>query len=78
MDPAGPNIGHIQPAARAGSDHLANLGLEHRRCNIAAGARLDPPRAVIARPIEVDQVFSDRGSTTRAGLPVRNGARFGR
>lgn len=54
MDPRGPNLGHIQPAARSGTDTLANLGLEHRRCNIAAGARLDSPHALIARPVGIE------------------------
>lgn len=48
----GPTLGHVTPAARGGSDELRNLGLEHRRCNLAAGARRDPPRAWIAKPIE--------------------------
>jgi len=51
LHPLGPTIGHILPAARGGGDELANLGLEHRRCNLAAGSRADPPRAAIARPI---------------------------
>ncbi len=29
---------------------MSNLRLEHNRCNMAAGARQDPPRARIARP----------------------------
>lgn len=49
----GPTIGHIIPAAEGGKDDLANLGLEHRRCNLAAGARRDPPRAVIVKPIPI-------------------------
>jgi 5-methylcytosine-specific restriction endonuclease McrA len=51
LEPDGPTLGHIIPAARGGDDSLGNLGLEHRRCNLAAGARLDPPRALIAAPI---------------------------
>lgn len=51
MDPAGPNLGHIIPAAQGGSDEIGNLGLEHRRCNLAAGPRLTPPRAALAVPI---------------------------
>lgn len=47
----GPTIGHIIAAALGGTDALANLGLEHRMCNLAAGARRDPPRALIAKPI---------------------------
>ena len=46
----GPTIGHRDPASRGGSDYLDNLQLEHRRCNLSAGARITPPRAVIARP----------------------------
>lgn len=51
LHPDGPTIGHVVPAASNGSDELRNLGLEHRRCNLAAGARRDPPRAWIAKPI---------------------------
>jgi hypothetical protein len=51
MHPDGPNLGHIIPASQGGTDDLANLGLEHRRCNLAAGPRLTPPRAAIATPI---------------------------
>lgn len=51
LDPLGVTLGHITPAAKGGSDELGNLGLEHRRCNLAAGARRDPPRATIAVPI---------------------------
>lgn len=54
MAPDGPTIGHIVPAAEGGTDDLANLRLEHRRCNLAAGARPIPPRALIARPVGVD------------------------
>lgn len=53
LHPDGPTLGHIDPAARRGTDDLGNLGLEHRRCNLAAGARVDPPRAKIARPIAI-------------------------
>lgn len=45
--PLGPTIGHRSPASRGGSDYLDNLQLEHRRCNLAAGARIDPPRAAM-------------------------------
>lgn len=51
MVPAGPTIGHRVPGSRGGSDALGNLQLEHRRCNLAGGNRLTPPRATIARPI---------------------------
>lgn len=49
----GPTLGHIIPVSKGGSDRMDNLGLEHRRCNLAAGARRDPPRALIASPVEV-------------------------
>lgn len=54
MQPDGPTLGHVVPMAKGGGDELGNLGLEHRRCNLAAGARSDPPRALIARPVAVD------------------------
>lgn len=53
--PNGPHLGHIIPASKGGTDELANLGLEHNRCNLAAGARRDPPRATIAVPIGVER-----------------------
>jgi 5-methylcytosine-specific restriction endonuclease McrA len=46
----GPTVGHVVPAARGGSDALDNLALEHRRCNLAASSRRDPPRALIVDP----------------------------
>ena len=46
----GPTIGHIIPRSRGGTDDLANLGLEHRRCNLATGSRVAPPRALLATP----------------------------
>lgn len=49
--PDGPTLGHVIPASRGGSDELDNLGLEHRRCNLAASDRVDPPRALIATPL---------------------------
>ena len=51
LEGTGPTIGHVIPAAAGGSDALRNLGLEHRVCNLAAGARRDPPRALIAKPV---------------------------
>lgn len=48
--PMGPTIGHRDPASRGGSDYLDNLQLEHRRCNLAAGARITPPRASVVTP----------------------------
>lgn len=50
----GPTLGHRHPVSLGGSDEPHNLGLEHRRCNRAAGARLEPPKARIARPIGRD------------------------
>jgi len=54
LHPDGPTLGHKRPSIRGGADTLDNLGLEHRRCNLAAGARVDPPHAAIARPIRRD------------------------
>ena len=54
MLPDGPTLGHIIPDSKGGTDDLANLGLEHRRCNLAAGARANPPRALLANPVSVD------------------------
>ena len=47
----GLTLGHIVPASRGGSDAPENLGPEHRRCNLAASDRRDPPKASIAIPI---------------------------
>jgi 5-methylcytosine-specific restriction endonuclease McrA len=52
LHPDGPTLGHVVPAMRGGGDELANLALEHRRCNLAAGSRLTPPRAAIVAPIQ--------------------------
>lgn len=54
MDPAGPTLGHIIPAVDGGSDELANLRLEHRACNLSAGARPTPPRASLAQPVGIE------------------------
>jgi 5-methylcytosine-specific restriction endonuclease McrA len=54
LDPEGATIGHIVPASKGGSDALSNLRLEHRRCNIAAGARPDSPRGPLAHPIPLE------------------------
>lgn len=54
MDANGPTIGHIVPASKGGSDAVWNLALEHRRCNLAAGDRADPPRARIAHPVVIE------------------------
>lgn len=50
--PDGPTLGHIIPRSKGGTDALGNLGIEHRRCNLAASDRRDPPRALIAVPIQ--------------------------
>jgi 5-methylcytosine-specific restriction endonuclease McrA len=49
--PDGPTLGHVIAASRGGTDELANLSLEHKRCNLVAGDRDDPPRALIATPV---------------------------
>jgi 5-methylcytosine-specific restriction endonuclease McrA len=54
LDPDGPTLGHVTPVAQGGTDGLGNLALEHRRCNLAAGSRADPPRALIANPIPIE------------------------
>ena len=54
LAPEGPTLGHVLPYSKGGTDDLANLGLEHRRCNLAAGARLIPPRALLATPVALD------------------------
>jgi len=59
LDPDGPTIGHIIPAAAGGTDARENLALEHRRCNLAAGAGDRPPAAalppaLIARPVSIE------------------------
>ena len=46
--PGALTIGHKTPISRGGSNELANLGPEHRRCNLDAGNR--EPRA-IASPV---------------------------
>lgn len=38
---AGPSVGHVVPLARGGEHEAGNLRLEHLRCNIRKGARLD-------------------------------------
>lgn len=53
--PDGLTLGHIIPASKGGTDDLSNLRPEHRRCNLAAGARRAPPRATIAVPIGVER-----------------------
>jgi len=73
-------VGHIVAASRGGSDELGNLGLEHNRCNLAAGDRDEQPRAVIASPIEVRDVvglvpvFLSRAGVAQPRTFARNGA----
>jgi 5-methylcytosine-specific restriction endonuclease McrA len=51
LDADGPTLGHILAVKHGGGDELANLALEHRRCNLAAGSRVAPPRAILADPL---------------------------
>lgn len=51
LHPKGLTVGHIIPVSKGGSDAMANLAPEHRRCNRAASDRLEPPAAVIATPL---------------------------
>lgn len=51
LHPDGATIGHRVPAAHGGTDDPSNLRLEHRRCNLAAGARTSSPRARIVGPV---------------------------
>jgi 5-methylcytosine-specific restriction endonuclease McrA len=50
LDPDGPTLGHVISAAHGGTDHDANLCLEHRRCNLAHSSRTLQPVATTARP----------------------------
>lgn len=43
-------IGHIRPLALGGSNDVANLRPEHRRCNLSAGTRDTRPVATIVKP----------------------------
>jgi 5-methylcytosine-specific restriction endonuclease McrA len=61
LHPDGLTLGHKVPAGAGGTDHLDNLGPEHRRCNLTGYAVPDPVGdpvaaevATIARPIGVD------------------------
>lgn len=51
LEPWGPTVGHVIPVSRGGTDDLANLRLEHRKCNLAASDRSDPPMAAIVSPL---------------------------
>lgn len=39
--PWGPSIGHVVPLARGGKHEVDNLRLEHLRCNLRKGDKLD-------------------------------------
>ena len=51
LHPDGLTVGHILPVSMGGEDSFDNLGPEHRRCNLAAGARVAPPAATVVEPI---------------------------
>jgi 5-methylcytosine-specific restriction endonuclease McrA len=51
-DPDGLTLGHVKPVKAGGSDDPSNLRPEHKRCNLAASAREQPPLATIATPVE--------------------------
>lgn len=48
--PGALTIGHVIPLSQGGTDDPRNLGPEHRRCNLSAGARPDRPSAKVVRP----------------------------
>ena len=52
LHPYGATVGHITPVSAGGTDAYENLALEHRRCNLGAGARVAPPKAAIAEPMQ--------------------------
>ena len=51
LHPEGLTVGHIVPVAAGGTDDFDNIAPEHRRCNLAAGARVAPPRATLVEPV---------------------------
>src|SRR5574339_128005 len=51
LHPDGATVGHILPVSAGGDDSFDNLQLEHRRCNLAAAARVAPPAATVVEPI---------------------------
>ena len=51
LNPDGLTVGHIVPVSMGGDDSDSNLGPEHRRCNLAAAARVAPARATVVEPI---------------------------
>src|SRR5262245_55685586 len=55
LHPEGLTVGHILPISKGGDDRYGNLGREHRRCNLAAGNRIVPPKAAIASPFFVGE-----------------------
>ena len=56
LHPDGATVGHIVPVSRGGDDSFDNLQLEHRRCNLHAGARMAPARATVVEPLIVCNV----------------------
>lgn len=74
MHPLGFTLGHVVPVSRGGGDDLDNLRPEHRRCNLAASARRDPPIARVAR----GPFFGGGGADAPLSPVARNGARTGR
>ena len=49
--PGGLTIGHRLAIAHGGTNDRANLGPEHRRCNLSGGTDGPRPTAVIVEPI---------------------------
>ena len=72
LAPDGLTIGHLIPVAAGGSDAWANLGPEHRRCNLAAGDRLD-----VSPPARVAVGFFGTGTPRGRSTGPRNGAQSG-
>ena len=74
LHPDGATVGHIIPVSTGGTDVYDNLALEHRRCNLGAGARVAPPKAMIAEPIiaieELDAYSSTPVFFSRSGAAL--------
>lgn len=68
LHPDGLTVGHIIPVSRGGDDSYLNLGREHRRCNLAAAARVAPAPATVVEPITMDASTSGRYPQTAARL----------